>query len=435
MRVRIGAVVAAFMLLPQAATADETSADPEWLILQVDKVKASATRPGTQRTWDSENKKSDGGWCETGLGAFLTVKLPIIGGAIAGWGCGLLKDNAPDDDPRAPDLMLRLVADGAEPYLSGIVPNRYMHDFAYSFLVPVAAIPRTGIKLQVVDQDGKERGEGELMASFRLTRDQLVAAQKSTPVLELSDDGVEGLELIVKSASTAPHNLAGVLDTSKGLATVEADLTAGYVVEIGASGSYEFASFEGPAGPDGVEGYKQYNLAYGELANGPHAAAVAVIGADGYIVGSCKHLVLPSSGRMFVGINDDHAGNNEGTISFKVRVRLPTLSEWQHAGKASACPAEKKAPAEPQQSADERLMRTFLQSLRANASSCSEHLEPGKTKATFKVAIGPDGTVRRLRVEGVPRAYSGCIGRISREWKFAEAGKNREFDVVTVLVK
>ena len=60
------------------------------------------------------------------------------------------------------------------------------HSFRYEFVVPVAALPADGLKLDLLDDDGRV-GPPELIGSMRISRAKLIEAyQSASKMLVLS---------------------------------------------------------------------------------------------------------------------------------------------------------------------------------------------------------------------------------------------------------
>src|SRR5690606_15385772 len=131
----------------------------DWAILRIEEVRVAASRPDGAGTWDGAKRERNE--CVL-VGGAATLAGTVLGrpeaGPIASTLCSyLLPTEQKERDPRAPDLLLRLSAEGAKNYFSYVAPDSFAHDFAYEFLVPVAGLPPGGLKLAVIDRDGSSQ--------------------------------------------------------------------------------------------------------------------------------------------------------------------------------------------------------------------------------------------------------------------------------------
>ena len=99
-------------------------------------------------------------------------------------------------------------------------------------------------------------------------------------------------------------------------------VSAGELIEIDASGTITFRAGDA-VGPNGFgpDEHDQHN----ELPCTNHAALIGRIGTDGspFPVGDQRLVVAPSSGRLFLGVNDRDVGNNGGAFALRVTTRVP----------------------------------------------------------------------------------------------------------------
>lgn len=79
--------------------------------------------------------------------------------------------------------------------------DAYSTDFGYQFLIPLDAVPKHGLKSAVIDQDGDKDIDGELVASFRIRREQLTDGQLHS----LQKGGVRLLEVSATPFVGKPH--------------------------------------------------------------------------------------------------------------------------------------------------------------------------------------------------------------------------------------
>jgi hypothetical protein len=201
--------------------------------------------------------------------------------------------------------------------------------------------------LQVVDQDATEK-DSELIGSVRLFREQLAAALDApNPTLRLSapETGLDVLELVILPFQPqAPTAVA--MDAKQGTLEVNLPrpLLAGEVVDIAARGMYQVGSWNDakltPMGYPGG-GPKQYNFEGEPFKSSPHGAGIALVATEGLSIGHlvtpCSHFVTSLPGSLKVGINDHSPSNNQGSIQFTIRTRLPTANEWLQPQDSTQC--------------------------------------------------------------------------------------------------
>ncbi len=325
-----------------------TPSEPEWLLLRIDAVRVTGTRPNGG-SWDGEKEKQD-----SGAGCAL-VSL-VAGAATRGTGtqaansvCRFFftEGGSPQiqKEPKAPDLVVKLVADSKTIYRTYIAQDTYSHMFLYSVVLPVAAIPRSGLQVVVEDQDGNDVLDGELIGSVRIGREQLVTTARGTsPILALQDGPLEKLELIIEpytdTVRTATHTYSVAMPLTE---VPQLQISAGEVIEIRANGNYSVADngqLLGPAGyQDGSRrGYNLPDLWFRSMA---HGAAIARIGDRGahatFAIPDCVLLTSPFAGSLSVGINDKDLSNNKGELLFSAVIRPPRPEEWSRAGLLLEC--------------------------------------------------------------------------------------------------
>jgi hypothetical protein len=150
------AILAAADATPAGAAVPAVGAGPDVLGLEVDLVRITPHRPGTDQNWvipASKRKSNDGGLCTT----IVTIG---VGAATSGAG-GLLAHSAikslcsevtagPGAPAQArmetaPDIYLRLTG-GREVLRSYTVTRTLSNTFKWRAVVPVAAIPKTGLR-------------------------------------------------------------------------------------------------------------------------------------------------------------------------------------------------------------------------------------------------------------------------------------------------
>lgn len=348
---RLAAVVVATLVVGAGeAYAEEP---PKWLLLRVDKVQATPERPGGGR-WDGKAPEDNSDGLCTIVGGVTTVATSGLGGSLAGALCGALtQEGQVERDPQAPDLRVQ-IAGGGVTYRSPIAQDSYYHRFGYAFVIPVDAVPATGLHVEVYDVDGDPANDGELLGSVRLTRKALLGALSSDPILLLADGGVQQLELVVERYGRS-HTLEATVPADSTTQIGQGEVRAGEVVELRATGDYSVADNKRLLGPDGYpDGKKRgYNLDAPPFNTANHGAAIALIGTDatafeGYVIGHCVTVTAPFSGALLAGVNDEAPKNNRGSYRLTVRIRPASASEWRSAG-ARPC-AETPSPAAPESS-------------------------------------------------------------------------------------
>ena len=340
--------------------------EPAWLLLRIGAVRVATLRPGNAGAWDGAVAKGNSGaGCK-----LLALAAGAVSGGTAATATNLVCRFAGEGsgaqtqvDPMAPDLLIKIVIDAQTSYRTYIADDTYSHMFDYSLVVPVAAIPRGGLQIIAVDQDGADIGEGELIGSVRIPRAQLVAAALGpSPVITLEDGPLEKLELTVDPHAGARRAGAHEHPVTEPLTQVPLlRIHAGEVIELRARGSYSVTSNGDPLGPAGYQdgSRRSYNLPGPAFARMAHGAAVASVGHPGasanLAVADCVMLTSPFAGTLRVGINDHDRFNNKGALSLTAVVRPPRPEDWSRAGFLSAC--EEPQPVEARPRDPERVHR------------------------------------------------------------------------------
>lgn len=321
------------------AQADEESA--QWVILDIGLVRVAPTRPGGNQPWTRAAEGPKRNPC----GA-----VGLVAEALTGpWGVGakLLCDVAEAKgeggflrhSPTAPDIFVRLRAGPNASFQSHTVRNTLSHNFNFSVVVPLDAVPRPGVEITVLADDGKDDEDTqETIGSLHLKRQQLEQAARSGELVKLSEGSVETLELTTRFAeSVVPAKTTHMLRASPELALVQGvTVLAGQVVEVHAAGHY----------------VTQSSPAYARriFPKEPVGAALAFVGQKSLVqpvvVGDCAALVSKYGGRIAVGINDKKPDANFGSMDFAITVRNPTHGEWQAGNRSLPCPPPARKNAE-----------------------------------------------------------------------------------------
>jgi hypothetical protein len=240
-----------------------------------------------------------------------------------------------EKDPTNPDLKLRLSAGVAAHFESFTERDALSHVFQYQFVVPTAAIPPDGLRLEVLDADAG--GDAETLGVSRIDRETVARALSSvTGLIDLESESVRHLEVII-SPYTAARIAKFSMPANEGLrpAPVRA-LIAGEVVNLTAQGQYSVGSWYAlPIGPAGYpNGDAQgYNLSQQPFASAPHACGIAMVKSgervEGVVVGISQQFTSRYAGRLSLGVNDQDPANNTGSLSFEGTARAPTADEWK----------------------------------------------------------------------------------------------------------
>jgi hypothetical protein len=304
---------------------------PEALVLRVDAVQVSPSRPGSGDAWDGREPEGFAGTGCRVIAAGVTMFEPTAGAVLSPL-CGLASKPEGERDPSDPDLIVRVGAGATTSYSSFVVPDTRSQSLQYELVVPVAAIPADGLRVDVLDDD---KGGAELIGGMRLSQSQLERAYRSpSKLLVLSGGGVQRLEVVVSGYTQPPVARVSRKASDQPFAPAR-PVKAGELVSIKATGTFTVGSWYDatltPAGYPGNEA-RSYNLA--PFRNQPHACAIALIGnrptIEGIAIGSGNTFIAPHAGPLRLGLNDRDLSNNEGQVTYEVALRAPTAQEWLH---------------------------------------------------------------------------------------------------------
>ncbi len=325
------------------------AASPQVISLEVGLVRIAPHRPGTDRTWviPAEKRKQGGGGCT----AIAAVTASTGVGAL---GAGMLKTlcdsaSAPVEHAQtrmdtSPDIYVRLTS-GNVRFRSYTVPKTLSNTFRWHAIVPVDAIPKTGLVLEVLNDDGGPDEEGrEVIGQTRLATDRLLAAAEAGTLITVADGGVEKLELVVEAASASPRRMTQTLDVRKGIIAVDKLLVAaGEVVEVQARGEYRVAGRAEPVTAAGGAAAASRTFQDGPFKEAAPGAAMVRFGGRGLAAGAlvvpCAAFLSPYEGVLFAGINNQDPSKAQGDLEFDVTVRPATDAEW-HTGTVTHCEVE-----------------------------------------------------------------------------------------------
>ena len=307
---------------------------PAALVLRIDAVEVSSTRQDSQLAWDGDEPETDpGAGCKV-LVAGMSILEPAISAASVL--CGLARTPQRERHAQEPDLQVRLGVGAGAAYTSWVERDISSTSLGYEFVVPVAAVPADGLRLEVLDDDGKLGAER--IGGVRLPRAKLIEGyQSASRLLVLSGGAVRRLEVVLSPYTDAP---AVVVQRRASDVPVEVGrrVMAGEFVSVRASGTFTVGSwFDATLDPAGYPGgdARSYNL--GPFKREAHACAISLIGTgqtvEGVAVGVGKEFVANHAGTFRVGLNDKELGNNEGQVSFEVARRAPTAQEWLGGGR------------------------------------------------------------------------------------------------------
>jgi hypothetical protein len=205
--------------------------------------------------------------------------------------------------------------------------------FRYEVVVPAAAIPADGLRVEVVDLDAHQTAQS--IGTVRLYRadiSRLLADPERT--LVVSDGAIKKLEII--ASEYAPARLAITMPAREGLHRADArPVFAGEVVDLRASGNYTVGTwYDDAIGPMGYpsERARDYNLKREPFRSAPHACAVATIDSydklHGELVRPERTFLARVGGSLRFGVNDNEPQNNHGSVAFQGSTRAPTAEEW-----------------------------------------------------------------------------------------------------------
>ncbi|HEX6272827.1 MAG TPA: hypothetical protein VFZ53_07305 [Polyangiaceae bacterium] len=307
---------------------------PENIVLRVDRVVVAPKQPGTQNRWDgTEREPRNSSVCS--LLALGTNLVSPVSGEHASELCGALvrlehRERFPED----PDLRVRLAAGPAVGFDSPVALDLTSHSFAYEFVVPSAAVPADGLRLEVLDDDANDGAQ--TIGVARLTLETLAKTYESpTRLLSTSAGAVLQLEIVVSPYTPMDLPKRKLLVTTPPAPFGKRPLVAGEVVHLRAEGHYKVGSwYDATLGPAGYSdgSARRYNFEQEPFASAPHAAGIALAGKTDVFVGAlvapCITFTSPYAGQLRVGINDNEPGNNDGWITFEGFARAPTVEEW-----------------------------------------------------------------------------------------------------------
>jgi hypothetical protein len=195
-----------------------------------------------------------------------------------------------------------------------------------------------------LDQDA-DVGSGELIGIVRLSRAEIQKAlADGSPLLTKADSQVDKLELEISRYEAAPSTNVITFDVRQNPLATSLRVRAGELVTIRARGNYSVADnhqWIDERGYGDTE-KRDYNRKP-DFDQINHGMAIAYIGAptdthSALAVGSCIAAISPTSGQLYVGVNDRDVGNNQGSLEFTPRVALPSVEQWRSGGLV-ACPA------------------------------------------------------------------------------------------------
>lgn len=244
-----------------------------------------------------------------------------------------------------PDVQLMVSAGVSQPYKSAVALNTTSADFAalqQQFVVPLAALNNSDLRITVVDNDNEESpGKVDTIGVVRLTQADIISAFNNSrgEIRRANQNGVREMSIQVlryqQGASLHP------LDTRRGLAEAEAIIAAGEALELVVTGSYQTS--DGPCGPAGRpdeasvedEGFKvmtgQKEGKGGLLAGSRFGSAYALIGSGPRQIlrpSPCTRGMAIVAGTVDLGVNTAKPETNNGTLTFEIRRRAPTVDEW-----------------------------------------------------------------------------------------------------------
>lgn len=417
-----------------------TAGTSTWVVLKISRVQVKPKKiDGTSWDLSSEKRPND---CALVSLVGRAVGGPA-GGAFATFLCSQSGRSQQQSDLRAPDLFVQVVAGDAR-CRTPIALNTFAEAFDYSVIVPLDGIPAVGLEVQVLDQD-TDVGAGELVGMVRVTRKQVQdALVASSPLLILSDSQVEKIELEVSPYTTTPIAMPTKFEVNQDPVALPIRALAGEFVTISARGKYSVASDNGQNGQIDENGYKGgekrgYNRKPDfEKAN--HAVAIAFVGAPSeshtaLVVGSCVTAVTPSAGNVYVGVNDGDVANNHGSITFTVKIALPTLEQWRSGG-VFACPEptfgdpnEAKPDVGPRlpDTLDRAMMSEAVTSVKADIVACGVR-SAAKGQVKVAVTVGPGGRVSSVFVKSAPDSALGeCVSAAMQNATFPKTKSGGSF--------
>ncbi len=195
-------------------------------------------------------------------------------------------------------------------YTTWVEPDTASRSLQYEFVVPLAAIPSDGLRVEVLDDDREQ--QPELVGSMRLSRQELTNAYRSgSKLLVLADGAVRRLEVVVSGYGPV-EDIDLPRRASDGPAAVGRGAQAGEVVRVRASGTFKVGSwFDETLDPGCTPALRR-----------------------GEVIGLDRTFVATHAGALSVGLNDKDLSNNEGQVKFQISRRAPTVEEWLRGGRS-----------------------------------------------------------------------------------------------------
>jgi hypothetical protein len=308
---------------------------PENLVLRVDRVDVAPMRPGTQNRWDGPEPEARSNAVCSLLAIGTNLVSPVVGDGVEGLCGALIRSEQLERSPEDPDLQVRLSSGAAVGFESPVTLNVTSHTFAYEFVVPTAAVPADGLRIEVLDDDAKKDG-GQSIGTARLTLETLAKTYESpTRMLTTKAGAVLHLEVVVSPYTQMDLDERRISATFAPQRISTRSLMAGEIVHLRAKGSYRVGDFYDAAlGPTGYadDSARRYNFKQEPFVNAPHASGIALAGQNelfvGVLVAPCVTFTSLYAGDLRVGINDTEPANNEGEIAFEGYTRAPTVEQW-----------------------------------------------------------------------------------------------------------
>lgn len=307
---------------------------PDAFVLRIDVVRIGK-QSDSGRDWDGPEPERDAGAGCRVLVAGVMMLEPMLSplSALCGLGGGEQRERRAE----APDLRLRLAVGSDVAYETWVVPDTSSQSLQYEFVVPSAAIPPDGLRLEVWDDDRNR--ESELIGDKRLSLQDLTDAYRSaTKLLPVAGGAIQQLDIVVSAyqpiATTKISRRANDVPVR-----IAQPVRAGEVLSVRASGRFTVGSwFDRSLDPAGYPGgsARSYNLESFERK--PHACAIALIAkgtnVEGEAVGTASTFVARHAGALSVGLNDRDPSNNQGQVTFEISRRAPTAEDWLRGGRA-----------------------------------------------------------------------------------------------------
>lgn len=306
---------------------------PENITLRIDRVDVAGTQPGTQNRWDGSEREPQGDAVCSLLALGTNLVSPVSGDHAKDLCGALVRQEHRERFPADPDLRVRLSAGASVAYDSPVARDLTSHSFAYEFVVPTSAVPPDGLRIEVLDDDGKDGAQS--IGSARLTLETIATTWESaTRLFRTSSGALSNLEVVVGPYEPLTIEKREMLATSEPL-PIGRRLAAGEIVHLQAKGSYTVGSwYDAKLDPRGysTDAARRYNFQQEPFASAPHAAGIALAGENDLFVGAlvapCVTFTSHYAGVLRVGINDTEPENNEGRIAFEGYLRAPTVEEW-----------------------------------------------------------------------------------------------------------